>query len=248
MQNIIINTNATQEQINQYKDEINRYDNGIIILKDKVIYKNQLLSQGIEYDYKDIANAYNIKELTKQDIITFIEKLNTPGIFFGFFVIVSIYLFIIYFTSALVDILMLAILGFIVSRIVGIKMKFKANFNMGVYALTLPTILNLIYIMVNLFMTFEVKYFQWMYTTISYIYIIVAILIIKSDLINKQIELMRIIDEQQKVKMEIEEREKQEEEEKNKTKDNNENDKKEEKKKSNKKEKGVDDSGLAPQE
>lgn len=125
-------------------------------------------------------------------------------------------MFIIYFTSTIVDGVVLALLGFLFARIVGIKIRFKATFNMGVYALTLPVILNLIYIILNLFIEFEVKYFEWMYTTISYIYMIVAILMIKTDLINRQAELMKIIEEQEKVKKEIEESERKKEEEKKK--------------------------------
>lgn len=248
IQIVIINTRATDEQKKEYYEKVNKYDNGIVILEDKIIYKNQLLSQGIEYKYENIASVYDISEITKDDIIKTIEEINGLKIYISFFLVIIIYLFIIYLASAIVDIAMLGILGFIVSRIVGIKMKYSACFNMGVYALTLPTILNLIYILVNVFKTFEVKYFGWMYTTISYIYIIVAILIIKSDLINKQMELMKIIEEQEKVKKQIEEEQRnKEEEEKEKTKDENKKEPEEEKK-NNKKKNGLDDTGLAPQE
>lgn len=133
-------------------------------------------------------------------------------------------MFVIYFVSAIVDAMMLAVLGFLFARIMGIGIRFKATFNMGVYALTLPIILNLTYVVINAFTGFEVRYFQWMYTTISYIYMILAILMIKTDLITKQAELMKIVEEQEKVKQEIKMREKQkkEEEEKNQNKDNKE--------------------------
>ena len=84
----------------------------------------------------------------------------------------------------------------------------------------MPILLNLIYILVNTFTGFTIQYFQWMYTTISYIYVIVAILIIKTDLINRQFELMKIIEEQEKVKEEIKlQEEEQKDEEKNKNKE-----------------------------
>lgn len=102
---------------------------------------------------------------------------------------------------------------------------------MGVYALTLPILLNIIYIVVNTFTGLEIKYFSWMYTTISYIYMIVAILMIKTDLINRQVELMKIIEEQEKVKKEIEEQKRKKEEEKKKEpKDDNEEEKEQKKK------------------
>lgn len=253
LQAIIINTNVdiSEAQKKDYLDTIAKYENGIVLLNDKVIYKNQLFSENMEYKYKDNGMSYGITTLNKEDVINFIGEINGVRLYIGFFIVIAIYLFVIYFASAIVDIAMLAVLGFIVSRIVGMKIKIKACFNMGVYALTLPTILNLIYILVNVFTSFEVKYFQWMYTTISYIYMIVAILIIKSDFINKQMELMKIIEEQEKVKKEIEEQERRKkEEEKEKTKDDNDKEEKKEKRKKNKdkEEKGVDDKGLAPQE
>lgn len=255
MQIIIINTNAESNLENEYKNKINKYENGIVLLADKVIYKNSMLSQNIEYSYKNILNSYNVQEFEKQDVENFINSINTIVLYSGFVLFVAMYMFTIYFISTLVDAFMLAILGFILARIIGIKIKFKATFNMGIYALTLPIILNLIYLVINTFTGFTVRYFQWMYTTISYIYVIVAILIIKTDLINRQMELMKIVEEQEKVKKEIEEREriekeKKEREEHKENKDDGEKPKqpKEKKKDKNKEDNGIEDSGLAPQE
>ena len=247
---VIINTNATQENIEKYKDELNRYENGIIILNDRIIYKNVMLSQNMEYTYENIANNYNISEFNKQDITNLIQTVNQINLYISFFIVVFIYMFIIYFTSTLIDVVIIGVLGFIFARIVSVKLRYKATFNMGAYALTLPIILNLIYIVVNAFTGFTIEYFQWMYTTISYIYMIVAILMIKADLINRQAELMKIVEEQEKVKQEIEEQERKKEEEKKKEpKDTKEPEEKKEEKKEDKKQKdgNVGDEGLAPQ-
>ena len=48
-----------------------------------------------------------------------------------------IYLFIIYTTSTLIDVLMLAVLGFIISRITRMRIRFKATYNMAIYAFQL---------------------------------------------------------------------------------------------------------------
>ena len=234
---VIINTNATKEQEKSYENEISTYENGILILKDRVIYKNEMLSQNIEYRIKDIVSIYEINEFDKEDVLTFIANFNNINLYISSFLVVGIYLFIIYFSSTLVDIIMVGVLGYIFSRIVGIRLRFKASFNMGVYALTLPIILNMIYIVVNSITGLEIKYFTWMYTTISYIYMIVAILMIKTDLINRQAELMRIIEEQEKVKKEIEEQNRKKEEEKKKEPSDN---KDKEEKKRDKKEDGKD--------
>ena len=166
---VIINTQEDTDKVNEYIDEIGRYDSGIIILKDKIVYKNNLLSGTMEYEYNQIANEYSISNFTKEELLELINGLTTLNLYMGFFIVSAIYMFIIYFTSTIIDALMLALLGFIVARIVSVKIKFKACFNMGIYALTLPIILNLIYIVVNMFTGINIKYFQGMYTSISYI-------------------------------------------------------------------------------
>lgn len=251
LQIIIVNTNATNELENEYENKVSKYQNGIILLNNKVIYKNDMLNQNLEYSYETILNAYGIQEFEKQDVLNFINSINGIGLYSGFVLFIGMYMFVIYFISTLIDAFMLAILGFVLARIIGVKIKFKATFNIGVYALTLPIILNLIYIVINAFTGFTIRYFQWMYTTISYIYVIVSILIIKTDLINRQMELMKIIEEQEKVKKELEEKERQEKEkrEREEHKENNDDDEKtKQKKKKDKEDNGIEDSGLAPQE
>ena len=202
----------------------------------------------LEYKYNDIIGKYNIVEFNKQDVLNFISKIDNFSSYVSVFIAMSISLYIVYTFSTIVDVFMLAILGFIVARIAGMKMRFKATFNIGIYALTLPILLNIVYIIINNFTGFEIKYFSWMYTTISYIYVIVAILLIKTDFIDKQEELMKIVEEQEKVRQEIIEREKQKknEEDKNENKDNKDNKKKKKKQKKDS-EDGISDDGLAPQ-
>ena len=242
---VLIDTYANEEQIQKYRNDLGGYETGIIILKDKIIYKNGLLSDALEYKYSDIIGIYNIQEFNKQDVSNFINKANNFSSYISIFIAMFISLYIIYTISTIVDVFMLAVLGFIVSRIAGMRMRFKATFNIGIYALTLPILLNVVYIIINNLTGFEIKYFSWMYTTISYIYVIVAILLIKTDFIDKQAELMKIIEEQEKVRQEIisKEEQKKNEEDKNENKDN-----KEEKKKHKKDEDdGLSDDGLAPQ-
>lgn len=236
---IIINTNANTEQEGEYLSKISNYSSGLIILNNRIIYKNQAISQNLEYKFNDIADKYNISEFNKDTVINFINNVNEISFYISLFIVVAIYMFAIYFVTTVVDAIVLGVLGFLFARIVGIRMKFKATFNMGVYALTLPIILNLIYIVVNAFTGFEIKYFQWMYTTISYIYMIVAILIIKADLITKQAELMKIIEEQERVKQEIskQEEQKKQDEEKNQNKENKDGNEEKEDKEENKQKK-----------
>lgn len=255
---LTIDTDATEEQIQDYTKKLSGYETGMLILRDKILYKNELLAEQMEYHYKDILQNYPISEFDKQGVLDFVSQIDKVSLYISLFVVMAIYLYIIYLASTFVDVVMLAVLGFIVGRIAGIKIRFKATFNIGIYALTLPLLLNLIYIVVNSLTGFTIQYFSWMYTTISYIYVIVAILMIKADFINKQAELMKIIEEQERVRQEMklrEEQQKREEAKKenkdNKDNENKEEDKKEEKKKTRKKEKdetGIAGDGLAPQE
>ena len=82
-----------------------------------------------------------------------------------------------------------------------------AIYNMAIYSLTLPIILNVIYIITNYFIDFTITYFQVAYITIAYIYLAAAIFIIKDDFIKKQQEVEKIKEEQKKVRDEIERQE-----------------------------------------
>lgn len=237
---IIIDTSITGNETEKYEEE----KEGILILKDKcIILSNNAMGQ-VAYKYEDIAKNYNISDFTKQDVVNYVEGMNIVSICASIYFVIFIYLYIIYFMSIFMDVLLLSVLAFIISRISRIKLKYAPSFGIAVHAITLPVLLNLIYIVVNLLTGFQIKYFQLMYSTISYIYVIVAILMIKTDFINRQMELMKMAEEQEKVK---EEMRKKEEEEKQKKKEENkkpEEDNKEEpgtKSKNNKKKKQSDD-------
>lgn len=204
---IVIHTGANQEEAHKHIETLNMYPNGIVLLGNKMIYRNEMFSQNMEYSYKDFASTYGITEFNKDNVNEFIQNINQVSLYVSFCIVMFIYLFTIYLSSTFVDVMVLAVLGFIISRIARLRMRFKANFNIGIYALTLPIILNLIYIVVHSLTGFEIEHFQWMYTTISYIYVIVAILMIKTDFIHKQIELQKILTEQEKVKEEMQRRE-----------------------------------------
>lgn len=127
-----------------------------------------------------------------------------------FTIIAFIYLYIIYLIQIILDVLLLSIVGYLLSKIVGIKLKYKSVFNMSVYALTLSIILYMIYMVTNLFTGFTIKYFEIAYNAIAYIYIITAMMMIKSDLIKQQMEVGKIVEEQKKIRKEKQEENKEE--------------------------------------
>ena len=96
------------------------------------------------------------------------------------------------------------------------KMRYVAVFNMSIYALTLSTILNILYLIVNMLFNFTIEYFSIMYVTVATIYLLAAIFILKTDLMKKQAEVMKIVEAEQIVKKELEEQEKDKKEQKEK--------------------------------
>ena len=211
--NIIINTQTTDEaKIQESIDKISKQNNGILFLKDRIIIKTELSTKLMEYSYKDISEEYNINKIDKQEIIDILSGQPMYTFLVAFFIVMLIYLFIIYFSSILIDIFLLAILAYIVTRLAGLRLKYSAIYNIATYSLTLPVLLNIIYVVVNRFTGFTIEYFQIMYTAIASIYIITSILMIKSDVIKKQYELNKIIEEQERVRQELKRKEEEQKE------------------------------------
>ena len=190
--NVIINTGElTPEQKTQYE---NTTSNNLefIWLNDKVIAK--FSSNSMTYYYKDILGGMGIEEFNKTVLITFMRNLiNRPQLYIIYGIIITIYTFLAYLLSTLIDILILSIFGMITTWIAGLKVRYRAIFNMSVYAITLSTFLRLIYLYIEMFTDFNIKYFDLMYNAISFICLTAAIFMIKSDLIKQQIEIMKTI-------------------------------------------------------
>ena len=237
---VIINDGSTdnsEQIINEYKDKINLYDIGVLILKDKVYLKNSYTGTDLqEIPMSDIGSIYGKSEFTKQDIVNDINSINMISLCISLAFTVFLGFFITYLIMSILDIIILALLSNIVAILLRVRMKVSALVNISVHAMTLPIILLLIYAIVLMTTGFEIKYFNIMYRGIAYIYVITAVFLIRQNLIKQQMELTTIVQKQQELKQQIEEKEKekkeQEPKEKDEQKDNKEdesNDKKEEK-------------------
>ena len=162
------------------------------------------------YTYKDFVQNYagnDVKAFEKTQLIEYMRssKMNN---FYGKYMVSSfISLLLVEIIVVLTDALQLAIFGWLTTIITKIRIRFVAIYNMAVYALTLPMILNIIYIIVNYFTTFTISYFQVAYITIAYIYLAAIIFLLKDDLLKKLEEVERIKKEQEKVREEIKEQE-----------------------------------------
>lgn len=235
---IIVNTSENANQ-NSYEAKLKGYDVGILLLSDKMVFSSSVLQEPQSISYSELLDE-DIEN--KEELLNAISTRNIMQYYLIFGGTLAIYLYVLYFMSSLIDAIVLSVLGYLIARFLKIRLKYKATFNIGIHSLTLSIILNLIYILVNTFTGFEIKYFQWMYTSISYIYVVVAILMIKTEIINQKIQLVRLRQIQEKEAREAEEAEKEEKQE----------DKKEEKQDENKqeeqeKEKKSETSGEEPE-
>lgn len=229
----IIDTKTENEQtINQYINSLTNSSEGIIILKSKVIVKKSGVAGTQEYSYKDVLKQFNIDEFTKQDVINYANSSKMISLYASVFFTVFIYAFILYLLITVVKALLLSFFGYITTLLARIKIRYTAIFNMSVYALTLPIILNILYVEVNIFTTFYMEYFQVMYVAVAAIYLVAAILILKTEFIKQQFELTKIAEAQAIVKKELEEQ-KQKEKEEQEREERKEKDKKEEEKEKN---------------
>jgi len=220
-----------KEALNDIEETVD-YQRTIGVLKDKIVIRDV---EGVEASltYEELAKDYDLSSVSKNSILQFLSGSNMIKIYAVFAVVVFIYFFIVYLVQFLIDILLLSVVGYLLTKLVGVKLKYKEIFNMSAYATTLSIILYLIYITVNIFTGFTVKYFEIAYNAIAYIYIITAMLTIKSDLIKQQIEVGKIVEEQKKIS----------EENKEKQEENNEKDKKQEKPKKEKDKKNKNEEG-----
>lgn len=218
---VVINT-IVEDDEQKGQIENDNIVNGITVFlfKDELVLKakteeNEIVRQ--PYTYSDFIAGYtgeNIESFDKVSLVQYLtsEKMTTFYIRYG--ASIFIYLLIINIIVGLLDALEIALLGWITASIARIRMKFVAIYNMAIYSLTLPIVLNILYIIINYFTDFTITYFQVAYITIAYIYLAASIFILKDDFIKKMQEVEKIKQEQLKVREEIKEEQEKEQEEK----------------------------------
>lgn len=223
---IIVDTNTDDEQqINKYVSDVKDEENAVIILKNKLILKTSGVSGSANYNYEDLFGQMGITEFNKQQLVDYLTGSTMFKYYANLFLTLFIYAFAVYLINTLFYIIIISMVGFLATMILKLKIRFVAVFNMAVYSITLPTILNIIYIIVNTVYKYAISYFDVMYVMISTIYILAAIFMLKSEFNKKQGEVQKIVE----VEKEVKEEQKQEEE------NNKEDTKKSEKKETKKK-------------
>ena len=197
-------------------------------------------------EYKKFTNETIVDQNQKVNAIQMLTNIlkeyytgdNDTLINIGMFIIAYLEILLTYLINVAVYVLLLGGFGYFTAIILRLHLRFSAMCKIAIHSLTLPIILEMIYLVVKATTGFEIKYFEIMYFGISYIYIISTILMIKSDVIKNREELAKIIEEQEKIRQELE-RKKQEEEEKKEEK-KKQKEREEQKKKEKKKEKETD--------
>ena len=216
---IIIDTNTEDEQqINKYINDVTEEENAIIILKNKLILKEEGTSNPINYNYKDLFADMGVTEFNKQDLVNYLSGSGMIKLYMNLLLVLLIYAFTIYFINTLFYIIIISIFGYLATLVLKLKIRFVAVFNMAIYAITLPTILNMIYIVINTLFNYQISYFEVMYILIASIYIMAAIFILKMEFDKKQGEVQKIIEVEKEVKDEEKEEKKEENKETNKKK------------------------------
>lgn len=193
----------------------NDYDNCLIMLKDKMILKYGGYVGEVEYN--------NVGNISNQTIVNFFGTNEWKALYLNVCLAIFFLNFVLYSIIILLDVVTLSILGLIINILIRTKFKYQDILKIAIYAMTLPILLYLLYIIANILFGTTIKFFQIAYSTISYIYLITVMLMMKADAIKNTQELQRILEEQKKVKEELE-REKQEEKERQEEKEKEEKD------------------------
>lgn len=205
---VIIDTNQNnEEQIDKYINDIPEETNGVIILKNKIIIKQSGIDGTINYKYEDLVKQLGVTDFNKDNVIKFITGTQMSSIYLSIFSILVMSAISVYFINIMLNIFAISIFGYLATLITKMKMRYIAIFNMAIYSITLPTILQMLYIIANQAFGIQIKYFDVMYILVSCIYMIAAIFILKSDLTKKQEQLIGVVEVQKQIKEEKRENE-----------------------------------------
>jgi hypothetical protein len=135
-------------------------ESGILITKSKVYMKNNQVETR-EFSLTELKGI----TLTKSDVLEFLPKLSWIMfifIAFGFIFVLG---------WKLLNAVILALLGLIVTAIMGGRLKFNNLLNISIFALTLPMLIQLA---VNLY-GYPIPYFGLIYWGISLLYVVLAV-------------------------------------------------------------------------
>lgn len=231
---LFIDTSEEQSKsVEQYKDKFREDDSGILLFNDRAFFVVDYGISGMRptefkySDYEDYISKLNIKD--KASLREYIDVVYVPFAIFSVFLEIVLINFIGFFVITLLMLLATIAFGYVASFMCGIRMKYKPMFVLAVYSSSLSILLCSVYYVINTITGFTMNHYDLVYSLISYVYMIAAILMIKYDLIKQGEVLVQMVNDKKEDK--AKEEENKEIDEKKETKDNKESDQKEESKK-----------------
>lgn len=136
---------------------LDRYKAGFFCTKSKFIYKKNEL----ETKYYNLSQ-YKEYNFTKTDVINFINNWKIVGLGFLFILGVCFLLFL-----KITGVLTLSLIAFVISKISGVKLAFGSLFQISIYAITLPSIIDYCLELFNV----NIPYFWVLYYSIAIFYL-----------------------------------------------------------------------------
>lgn len=213
---IVVDTEAKvdQDTIQEYTDMIGTNNRGLIILKNEVVSINVVKSGTTEIALTDFLNKYFINKnqnantvnsiedtailetilngASKDSLMSYFSNTFTPQYYFQSFFIYYLMYFVLFTLVLIIEINILAVVGFVITKIAKTKIKFEKIAKIAVYAFTLSTILNILYSILNYIIGLYIPAFQLIYELLAYGYMILAILRIKKENKNTKNEKTEI--------------------------------------------------------
>lgn len=212
---VIIDTNSevTENLIQEYTDMIGTDNYGLIVLKNEVVSINIVKTGVSELDYNTLITQYfttndNTNDITnnvenntesetilnnasKESLIKYLSDTYTPQYYLQSFVLYYLMYYLLFTIILVIEANILAIVGFIITKIAKLKMKFDKLAQIAIYAFTLSSILNIIYSIIRYVFGITIPGFQLIYELIAYAYMILVIFKIKKE--NKKSKKENII-------------------------------------------------------
>lgn len=168
----------------------------------------------IKLNYAENLDAQGITSFSKNELVEVLDNGGKNQVYIFYYIYAVVINFVSIFTTFILDVVMLAIFADIVGMLVcKVKIRFREGFSLGVYAVTLPMLISLIYSVINYFTGFYMEYISYMTLIIEYVYVVAVIFMIKSDRMKLQEELIKAEIIREEVAKELENKKVEEQEE-----------------------------------
>ena len=202
---IVIDTSdLDEEKINEYRKLSSEDKTYYIFLNNKFIVNYPGDEGRVEESYASLkqtnsSDMYLINSIVKNwDSLDNNNIVNTAVVITSF--LDTLY---IYFINTALNLILISTLSYLSAKILKVNIRYNGAFKIASHAITLPIVLDLIYNIINVFTYFEIPYFIIMYFGVSYIYVLTALFMMKSDNVTMQKELNKIKEVEDMVKEEL---------------------------------------------